>query len=442
MTEYPRTRIFAIDDDPTGSQTVHSCPLLLRWDVETLTRALIDPSPIVFALGNTRAHGAAEARRVNHEICTALREAIARAGNPTVLVVSRSDSTLRGHFPDECDEIDAVLGPFDATFVVPAFLEAGRVTIGGVHYIRDADGALTRADQTPFARDSIFGYSTSFLPGYIEEKSGGRIRADSVSVIPRGLSGDDIAERVRRIERGGYAVVDAESQQDLDRFADVMRRLSERGGHYLFRSAASLLTSFAALPPQPIPPRTYGRLAVGALPGVVVCGSHVPLSTEQLEVLFEREGVAPIEIDAQAIADGRAATIIPEVNGAVAAALAAGRVPAVYTSRAELRDMRPAERLAIGEAISAAIVQIVRALPNGISFLVAKGGITSHVVLKDGLALSEARVSGQIAPACSVVFPPESHRLAGKPVVIFPGNVGDRRTLAEVVAILSCESRG
>ena len=29
-------KVVVIDDDPTGSQTVHSCPLLLRWDVDTL----------------------------------------------------------------------------------------------------------------------------------------------------------------------------------------------------------------------------------------------------------------------------------------------------------------------------------------------------------------------------------------------------------------------
>ena len=41
-------KIVVIDDDPTGSQTVHSCPLLLRWDVDSLRRGLRHPSPLLF----------------------------------------------------------------------------------------------------------------------------------------------------------------------------------------------------------------------------------------------------------------------------------------------------------------------------------------------------------------------------------------------------------
>jgi uncharacterized protein YgbK (DUF1537 family) len=34
----PNTKIIILDDDPTGSQTVHSCLLLTRWDVVSLQR--------------------------------------------------------------------------------------------------------------------------------------------------------------------------------------------------------------------------------------------------------------------------------------------------------------------------------------------------------------------------------------------------------------------
>ena len=47
-------KIIVIDDDPTGSQTVHSCLLLTRWDVETLVIALRDAAPLFFILSNTR----------------------------------------------------------------------------------------------------------------------------------------------------------------------------------------------------------------------------------------------------------------------------------------------------------------------------------------------------------------------------------------------------
>ena len=35
-------KIVVIDDDPTGSQTVHGCLLLTRWDPDTLAEGLRD----------------------------------------------------------------------------------------------------------------------------------------------------------------------------------------------------------------------------------------------------------------------------------------------------------------------------------------------------------------------------------------------------------------
>lgn len=54
-------KIIVLDDDPTGSQTVHSCLLLTRWDVPTLKAALADAAPLFFVLTNTRGMDAARA---------------------------------------------------------------------------------------------------------------------------------------------------------------------------------------------------------------------------------------------------------------------------------------------------------------------------------------------------------------------------------------------
>ena len=126
MTE---TKIIAIDDDPTGSQTVHSCLLLTRWDRDTLVEALEDDSPVFFVLSNTRAMDADKAAAVTRDICRNLKLALeqlterGRIINP--IIVSRSDSTLRGHYPVETDVIADELGPFDAHFLTPGFFEAG-----------------------------------------------------------------------------------------------------------------------------------------------------------------------------------------------------------------------------------------------------------------------------------------------------------------------------
>lgn len=119
MTTQPK--IIVLDDDPTGSQTVHSCLLLTCWDQETLELAFEDAAPIFFILTNTRALSPEKAAAVTRQVCHNLKLAIETVGIDNFLVVSRSDSTLRGHYPIETDAIAAELGDFDAHFLVPAF---------------------------------------------------------------------------------------------------------------------------------------------------------------------------------------------------------------------------------------------------------------------------------------------------------------------------------
>jgi uncharacterized protein YgbK (DUF1537 family) len=75
-------------------------------------------------------------------------------------------------------------------------------------------------------------------------------------------------------------------------------------------------------------------------------------------------------------------------------------------------------------------MDIVQGLPSDIGFLISKGGITSNDVLSTGLALTSARLLGQILPGCSIVRTPANHlQFPNLPVVLFPGNVGDAHAL-------------
>jgi uncharacterized protein YgbK (DUF1537 family) len=177
MTQRPK--IIVLDDDPTGSQTVHSCLLLTRWDVETLRMGLADAAPIFFVLTNTRALAPDAAAQITREVCQNLKVAISAESIQDFLVVSRSDSTLRGHYPVETDVIAEALGPFDAHFLVPAFFEGGRITRDSIHYLM-VDGIPTPVHETEFAQDSVFGYRYSYLPDYVEEKTAGKIPAAQV----------------------------------------------------------------------------------------------------------------------------------------------------------------------------------------------------------------------------------------------------------------------
>lgn len=425
-----KPKIIVLDDDPTGSQTVHSCLLLTRWDASTLRAALTDAAPLFFVLTNTRGMDAACAAAVTQEVCTNLKQALADHAGP-VLFVSRSDSTLRGHYPVETDVMARELGPFDATLLTPAFFEGGRITRDGTHYLI-VDGQPVPTHDTEFARDSVFGYSTSYLPGYVAEKTGGRVLENDVHVLSlAALRAGEADAWLEGLTGNAVGVVDGETPDDYGRLADAVLNAVAGGKRLLFRSAASLLTALAKLPPQPVPAEDFAKLVRGGQPGAVVVGSHVARTTAQLAELLKQPGTIGLPLDVSRLPEGRAEVATALIAG-VAHAHAQGLTPVVYTTRSECRFASMAERLAFGVTVSATLMDVVRALPATLGYLVSKGGITSNDVLSDGLALTSARVLGQILPGVTVVQTPVDHRLPHIPVVIFPGNVGDEHALALV----------
>lgn len=424
------SKIIVLDDDPTGSQTVHSCLLLTRWDVDTLREALADAAPLFFVLTNTRGMSAERAAAVTREVCRNLKQAL-KGTRINPILVSRSDSTLRGHYPVETDVIGEELGPFDAHFLVPAFFEGGRVTRDSVHYLK-VNSREVPVHETEFARDSVFGYRHSHLPDYVEEKTHGRIPAARVERILLADLRRGVLARLLTLQDNVCAVVDAEAPEDLASFASDIRMAVSQGRRFLFRSAASLLTALAQLPPQPVAPEAMGRFTRQGRPGAVIVGSHVAKSSRQLAHLLAEPGVTDVEVDVGRLPAERA-TVLANVLKQVERGFAAGQTAVVYTSRQERQFPDQAARLAFGEEVSGLLMDVVRNLPAEIGFLISKGGITSNDVLSDALRLRTARVLGQVAPGCSVVRCPAGHpRFPDLPVVIFPGNVGEDETLAVV----------
>lgn len=435
-----KTKIIVLDDDPTGSQTVHGCLLLTRWDVPTLKTALQDESPLFFVLTNTRGMSAERAADLTREVCMQLRQALAELQTAGVginpILVSRSDSTLRGHYPVETNVIAEQLGPFDAHFLVPAFFEGGRITRDSVHYLMIGDIPVP-VSETEFARDSVFGYSHSYLPAYVEEKTRGRIQASQVERFLLDEIRADISGRLANLEDNRCCVVDAEQPSDLDHFCHQLMESAARGKHYLFRSGASLLTSLARLPPQPVAAEAMRQYVRNGKPGAVIVGSHVSKTTGQLAELLRMPDIVGIEVDVERIDTDRQG-MLDDILARAQTAFAAGHTSVVYTSRAEKTFADQATRLAFGERVSALLMDVVRGLPTNLGFLISKGGITSNDVLSSGLSLGAARVLGQILPGCSVVRCPENHpRYPLMPVVIFPGNVGDEQALARAWARLA-----
>jgi len=428
-------KIVVLDDDPTGSQTVHSCLLLTRWDVDNLILALTDDSPLFFILTNTRAMAPLDAARVTQEVCINLKSALEKleqSGTDILpILVSRSDSTLRGHYPVETDIIGDELGGFDAHFLVPAFFEGGRVTRNATHYLM-VNGTATPVHQTEFAKDSVFGYRHSFLPDYVEEKTQGRIKAKQVVQFNLADVRGDCLSKLMALRGNQCCCVDAETQQDLDKFSRQIEEASRLGKRFYFRSAASLLTSLAQLPQQPVSPQAMREYVRQGNAGAIIVGSHVKKTSEQLDQLLRQQNIVPYELDVDRVVNEKD-NILHEAIQVANEAQSNGKTLLVYTSRKEKQFVSQQLRLQFGVTLSSLLMDIVRNLPKNIGFLISKGGITSNDVLSDGLSLSQSRVLGQILAGCSVVRCPTNHpRFPDLPVVIFPGNVGDASALATV----------
>jgi len=426
------TKIIVLDDDPTGSQTVHSCLLLTRWDVETLHEAMLDSSPLFFILTNTRGMDANRAADITREVCQNIQIVLDKLKleerTITPILVSRSDSTLRGHYPVETDVIAEELGPFDAHFLVPAFFEGGRITRDSIHYLV-ADGIETPVHQTEFANDSVFSYKHSYLPDYVEEKTQGRIKADQVERFLLDEVRGNSLNHLLNLENNICCAVDCETQDDLNKFAEQLKEAAQQGKRFLFRSGASLLTSLANLPLQPVAAEEMSNYVRNGKAGAVIVGSHVKKTTQQLKQLLKQNDVVALEVDVQQITNERS-SLLKNVLKQAEDAHAKNLTPVIYTSRVEKIFADQQTRLEFGEQVSAFLMDVVRNLPDTLGFLISKGGITSNDILSSGLSLRTSRVVGQILPGCSVVCCPENHyRYHDMPVVIFPGNVGDENAL-------------
>lgn len=166
-------KIIVLDDDPTGVQTVHDIYVYTDWTVESLRKGFAAPEKLFFILTNSRGFTVAETTKAHREIAENTAK-VAREFGMDYLIISRGDSTLRGHYPLETDPLREVTEAengykMDGDILCPYFREGGRFTLDNVHYVRYG-AELVPCGQTEFAKDETFGYHASNLCEYIEEK--------------------------------------------------------------------------------------------------------------------------------------------------------------------------------------------------------------------------------------------------------------------------------
>ncbi|WBW49385.1 hypothetical protein O6R05_05075 [Peptoniphilus equinus] len=436
-------KIVVLDDDPTGVQTVHDISVYTCWDEDSIRSAFAEKNNLFYILTNSRGFTEAETTKVHLDIA-AVVDKVAKESGRDYLFISRSDSTLRGHYPLETkllkDCYETYTGvKIDGEILCPFFKEGGRYTIDNVHYVKDGD-TLVPACETEFAKDRTFGYTASDMPAYVEEKTGGEYKAESVICISlediRNMDFDRIETQLKSAENFNKIIVNAIDYADIKVFCVALYRAMHAGKMFMLRTAAAMVKVMGAVTDIPLLRREDMIVNETSHGGIIVVGSHTKKTTSQLACLKSLSEIAFIELNANLVRDE--AAFESEVDRCVALEetyIKAGKTVCCYTSRslivANTGDKEDELRLSI--RISNAVQSLVGKLSVTPSFVVAKGGITSSDIGTKALKVKRATVLGQIKPGIPVWQTGSESKFPKTPYVIFPGNVGEADTLKEAV---------
>lgn len=439
-------KIVVLDDDPTGVQTVHDISVYTNWDKDSIRQGFEEENNLFYVLTNSRGFTEEQTTKAHHEIAEVVDE-VARETGKEYIFISRSDSTLRGHYPLETQLLKADYEKntgktIDGEIMCPFFKEGGRFTIDNVHYVKYGE-ELVPANETEFAKDKTFGYTAYTMPEYIEEKTKGEYKAADVTCISlediHNMDIDKIEAQLMEVTGFNKVIVNAVDYADVKVFCTALYRAMAKGKVFMFRTAAAIVKVMGAVIDQPLLTREQMVVKETTNGGIVVVGSHTEKTTKQVECLKELKDIEFIELDATLVKDDDA--FEAEVSRCLAReeeCIRAGKTVCCYTTRAlitaDTGDKEDELRLSV--KISDAVQSLVGRLSITPSFVIAKGGITSSDVGTKALEVKKANVLGQIKPGIPVWQTGEESKFPLTPYVIFPGNVGEISTLKEAVEVL------
>lgn len=438
-------KIVVLDDDPTGVQTVHDVSVYTDWTKESIAKGFQETNNLFYILTNSRGFTVAQTEEAHRQIAQTVSETAA-IQHKGYLLVSRSDSTLRGHYPLETETLKSVMEEqenkvIDGEILCPFFKEGQRFTLNDIHYVRYGT-ELIPAGETEFAKDKTFGYTSSDLKAYIEEKTQGRYQKEKVVSISleelRNVNLDGITQKLMEVKHFNKVVVNAVDDVDVKVFCIALYRAMSMGKTYLFRTAASFVKALGGITTRELLTKEDMVKKQNANGGIVVVGSHTDKTTRQLEELKKVRNVECIEFNSDLVLDPKAfEEEIQTVLKKEEQILKDGKTVVIYTKRKLLVVAEDSEEDALVRSvkISDAVQSLVGKLNVEPQFVIAKGGITSSDVGTKALAVKRATVLGQIRPGIPVWETGSESKFPNVPYVIFPGNVGEDTTLREAVEV-------
>jgi uncharacterized protein YgbK (DUF1537 family) len=440
-----KRKIVVLDDDPTGVQTVHDIPVYTDWSLESIRQGFLEPGKLFFILTNSRSFTAEQTEKVHHDIASRLIK-VSKETGVEMLVISRGDSTLRGHYPLETETLKDVFercgdSKIHGEIICPFFASGGRYTIENVQYVRDKD-FLIPVGETEFAKDKTFGYCSSDLREYIEEKTGGRYKKERVICISeeqlRSMDFDGIENALMDVDDFQKVIVNALTAQELQVFCIALYRVMARGKKFLFRTAADFVREIAAISHKNLLTRSELIKEKRHCAGLIVIGSHTQKTNTQLAYLKKIPNVCFVEFDSDKVLNSK--ELEDEIVNTISkedACIKNGITAVVYTKRQvlSLEGDTPEQALQRSVKISEAVQNLVGQLQTIPDFIIAKGGITSSDIGIKALGVKRAWVQGQIQPGVPVWKLGEESKFPQIPYVIFPGNVGEETTLRNVLKV-------
>jgi uncharacterized protein YgbK (DUF1537 family) len=399
----------------TGVQFLQAFAPVYLLDHRRLSPEAFEQPPRAIAVfTSSRGLAAAEAGRV----VLATGRAI-RGFNPQ-RVYKKIDSALRGHIGAELEAaMEALDRPF--SFIVPAFPEQGRTTVGGVHHVHGIPVAATE-----MGRDPITPVTESFLPKWIGGQTRFPVAHVGAEVIDAGFEAVAGEIKRQRLRGARHISFDATGAGHLDCIA---RLALEHFPEALLCGSAGLAQRLAGQLPRRGTPEAGDQgagLPTDAGRFLFVCGSASEALRLQVAVLAEGglvavESLAPGALaveDARSVPEGALDRVVVEFSqrDLVLQLSPPGRGPAVAEP----------QRL-VGKLAEFAVAVIARAKTAG---LFLSGGDTAVAVLEQ-LDVKAVRLQRELSSG--LVFGTLlGGPLSGRPVITKAGSFGRPDTLLDL----------
>ncbi len=439
-------KIVVLDDDPTGVQTVSGINVYTDWSKESIKNGFDESHAMFFILTNSRSFSKEHTIKVHKEITERIVQVSKEVGKDFI-IISRSDSTLRGYYPTETETIANTIENLenkkvDGEILIPFFIEGGRYTIDDIHYVKENDFLVEAAD-TEFAKDKTFGYSNSNLCKYIEEKTNGDSKAEDVlsigldEIIKKDYQG--ISKKLQSINEFSKCIVNATSYRDLMVFSIALIDAMSNGKNFVFRTGAGFTKVIGAISDKPLLEKSELIENGNTNGGIIIVGSHMKKTTAQFESLKNIDGAEFIEFNSHLVLqEGEIEKEALWVSEKTNEAIKNKKFVVVFTKRerVDANTGNKEDDLRMSTKISESLVSVISNLKDKPSFIIAKGGITSSDVGVVGLGVKKALVLGQVAAGVPVWLTGIESKFPNMPYIIFPGNVGTEDTLKNIVEML------